>query len=243
MTNAPTPQHLYLFQLGTTSIPLPNGTLEMSSGAYLVQMSDGQNILIDTGLPAGCAAPGTPPADNPKNVLEHLADLHLSPDDINLLISTHFDIDHIGYNDSFPKAELIVQRAHYELARGGHPRFASGRAHWDHPALHYRLVDVDTVLFSGVTLIETPGHAPFHQSVLVRLPNTGPVLLAIDAVVMERLFTPDRSAWPMDDNEAQLRASTRKLLDVVAREGVKLTVFGHDGLQWQTLKKSPGFYE
>ena len=243
MTNAPTPQRLYLFQLGTTSIPLPNGTLEMSSGAYLVQMSDGQHILIDTGLPAGYTAPGTPPADNPKNVLEHLADLNLSPDDINVLIVTHFDIDHIGYNDSFPKAELVVQRAHYELARGGHPRFASGREHWGHPALHYRLVDGDTELFSGLTLLETPGHAPFHQSVLVRLPHTGPVLLAIDAVVMERLFTADRTVWPMDDNEEQLRASTKKLLDVVAHENVTLTVFGHDDLQWRTLKKSPDFYD
>ncbi|MEO8606278.1 MAG: N-acyl homoserine lactonase family protein [Chloroflexota bacterium] len=243
MTNAPTPQRLYLFQIGTTSIPLPNGTLEMSSGCYLVQMSDGQNILIDTGVPAGFAVPGAPATQNPKSVLEHLADLGLKPDDITMLISTHFDIDHIGYNDSFPKAELVVQRAHYELARGGHPRFAAGREHWDHPALHYRLVDGNTELFPGLTLLETPGHAPFHQSVLLRLPHTGAVLLAIDAVVMERLFTADRTAWPMDDNQEQLRASTQKLLDVVARENVQLTVFGHDGLQWRTLKKSPEFYD
>jgi N-acyl homoserine lactone hydrolase len=243
MTNTPTPQRLYLFQLGTTSIPLPNGTLEMASGAYVIQMSDGQNILIDTGLPEGYTAPGSPPADNPKNVLEHLSDLDLSPDDINLLISTHFDIDHIGYNNSFPKAELIVQRAHYELARNGHPRFAAGRPHWDHPALHYRLVDGDTELFPGLTLLETPGHAPFHQSVLLDLPHTGPVLLAIDAVVMECLFTVERTAWPMDNNQDQLRASTQKLLDVVIRENVTLTAFGHDGLQWRTLKKSPEFYD
>ena len=77
---------------------------------------------------------------------------------------------------------------------------------------------------------------------LVRLPQTGPVLLAIDAVVMERLFTVERQAWPTDDNAEQLIASTQKLLDVVAHEGVALTVFGHDGLQWRTLKKSPEFY-
>lgn len=242
MTDAPTPQRLYLLQLSTTSIPLPNGTLEMSSGAYLVQMSDDQNILIDTGVPADYSAPGTPTPDNPKNVLEHLGDLGLTPDDIDVLIVTHFDIDHIGYNDSFPKAELVVQRAHYELARAGHPRFAAGREHWDHPALHYRLVNGDTELFPGLTLLETGGHAPFHQSVLVRLPQAGLVLLAIDAVVMERLFTVERTAWPMDDNAEQLVASTRKLLDVAAREGVQLTVFGHDGLQWRTLKKAPEFY-
>ena len=78
---------------------------------------------------------------------------------------------------------------------------------------------------------------------LVRLPQTGPVLLTIDAVMMQRLFTPDRKKWPTDDNEEQLRASTRKLLDLVEREHVALVIFGHDGEQWQTLKKAPSYYE
>ena len=60
---------------------------------------------------------------------------------------------------------------------------------------------------------------------------------------MQRLFTPDRQAWQLDDNEEQLRASTRKLLDLVAREHVELVIFGHDGQQWQTLKKAPAYYE
>jgi len=79
--------------------------------------------------------------------------------------------------------------------------------------------------------------------VLVRLPKTGPVLLAIDAVMFERLFTTERQAGPGDDNAEQLIASTRKLLDLVEREQVALVVFGHDGLQWQTLTKAPQYYE
>lgn len=78
---------------------------------------------------------------------------------------------------------------------------------------------------------------------LVRLPKTGPVLLAADAVALQRLFTPERKAWPLDENEEQLRASTRKLLDLVEREGVALVVFGHDADQWQTLKLTPDYYE
>ncbi len=78
---------------------------------------------------------------------------------------------------------------------------------------------------------------------LVRLQQTGPVLLTIDAVMLQRLFTPDRQAWPNDDNEEQLRASTRKLLELVEREHVALVIFGHDGQQWQTLKKAPPYYE
>jgi N-acyl homoserine lactone hydrolase len=240
-----TPQRLYLMQLSTTTIPLATGqTLAMSSGCYLVQTSDGKNILIDSGLPADYTPPpGTPPAENEKNVLEHLADLGLRPDDIDILICTHFDIDHVGYHDAFTKAELIVQREHYALARSGHPRFAAACTHWDHPALRYRLIDGDTELLPGLTLLETSGHTVGHQSVLVRLPQTGKALLTIDAVMMKRTFTPDRQAWPGDDNEEQLRASTRKLLDLVEREHVALVIFGHDGQQWQTLKKAPAYYE
>lgn len=237
------PQRLYLMQLSTSVIPTKPEPSPASSGCYLIKMSDGCYVLIDSGLPADYTPPpGSPPSANVKNVLEHLAELGLQPDDINIVICTHFDVDHAGYHDSFPNAEFVVQRSHYDLARSGHPRFAGARAHWDHPALRYRLLDGDTELLPGLSLIETSGHAPGHQSVLVRLPRTGPVLLVIDAVVLQRLFTPERKAWPIEDEE-QLRASTRKLLDLVEREHVSLVVFGHDGLQWQTLKKAPEYYD
>ncbi|HEU5227942.1 MAG TPA: N-acyl homoserine lactonase family protein [Ktedonobacteraceae bacterium] len=237
-----TPERLYLMQLATSTFPTTPPMLG-SLGCYLVQMSDGTNILIDSGLPADhTPPPEAPPSENEKNVLEHLADLGVSPDNISFVICTHFDVDHAGYHNAFPKAEFIVQREHYELARSGHPRFAAVRPHWDHPALRYRLIDGDTELLPGLTLIETSGHTPGHQSVLVRLPQTGPVLLTIDAVALRHLFTPERKAWPIEDEE-RLRASTRKLQELVEREHVALVVFGHDGLQWQTLKKAPTYYE
>jgi len=184
-----------------------------------------------------------PLAEQEKNVIELLGTLGLHPDDIDILILTHFDLDHSGYHDAFTKAELVVQREHYTLAQSGNPRFAPARPHWDSPALRYRMLDGDTELLPGLTLLETSGHTIGHQSVLVRLPQTGPVLLAIDAVVMQRLFTPERRAWPTDDNEEKLRVSTRKLLATVEREHVALVIFGHDGQQWQTLKIAPAYYE
>jgi N-acyl homoserine lactone hydrolase len=243
-TSSATPRRLYLMQLASSTVPTAGGSLAMVLVCYLIQTSDGRNILVDSGLPADIQPPpGMPPSEGGKDVIEQLAELGLRPDDVDTLICTHFDVDHAGHHDAFANAELVVQRAHYELARGGHPRFAAARAHWDQPALRYRLVDGDTELLPGIELIETSGHVPAHQSVLVRLPQTGPVLLAIDAVATQRLFTPDRQAWPMDDDAEQLRASTRKLLDLVERERVALVVFGHDGQQWQTLKRTPDYYE
>lgn len=178
------------------------------------------------------------------NVVEVLADLGLAPRDIHFLICTHFDPDHSGHHDEFPWSQLIVQRAHYEAARsGGHVRFTLTREHWDHPDLRYRLIDGDTELVPGVELIETSGHTTGHQSVLVRLPKTGPVLLAIDAVAMEKSFQPDRKAGPFDENFEQVRASTHKLLTFAQREQVSLHVFGHDENLWPALKKAPEFYD
>ena len=238
------PCKLYLLQLSTATVPIGEGrSMEMVLGCYLVETADGRRILIDTGI-APDAKPSSPlPPRNESNVIEQIAALGLGPSDIDILICTHFDVDHCGYHDAFRNAEFIVQCAHYELARSGHPRLAPARPHWDHPSLRYRLIDGDTELVPGLTLIETSGHVTGHQSVLIQLPQTGPVLLAIDAVMMQRLFTLDRKAWPQDENEEQLRASTRKLLETVERERVSLVVFGHDGLQWQSLKRSPDFYD
>jgi N-acyl homoserine lactone hydrolase len=243
-TNLSVPQRLYLLQLSATTLHVAGRALEMSSGCYLIQTGDGKNILIDSGLPADYTPPpGAPRARQEKNVLEHLDGLGLKPDQIDLLICTHFDVDHAGYHDAFRRAKLVVQRAHYDLAKSGHPRFATARPHWDHPALHYQMVEGDVELLPGLWLLETSGHTTGHQSVLVQLPQTGKVLLAIDAVVMQPLFTPERRKWPTDEDEEQLRASTRKLLEVAERERVALVVFGHDGAQWQTLKKAPAFYQ
>lgn len=244
MTTATTLKKLYLFHLSTTVILLPGGqTLEMSSGCYLVETTDNKRILIDSGMAPDAPLSPARPSTNGKNVLEHLAELRLRAQDIDVLICTHFDVDHAGYHNYFTSSEFIVQGLHYTLARNGHPRFAAARPHWDHPALRYRLVDGDTELLPGITLLETSGHAPGHQSVLVRLPHSGLILLAIDAVAIQRVFTVDRKAWPNDDNEQQLRASTKKLLDLVDRERIKLVVFHHDGQQWKSLKKSPEYYD
>lgn len=238
------PQRLYLFPLSYTQVPTPQGgALAMVNGSYLVVTGQGKNILIDTGWPADFDyLPGAPTRDHARPVTEHLAALGLSPERIDVVICSHFDSDHVGAHDLFPQAEFVVQREQYQIARGGHPRFAPARSHWDHPALRYCEIDGDTELLPGIRLIATSGHAPGHQSVLVSLPQTGWALLAVDAVVLERLFTVERRAWPTDDDEIQLRNSTQKLRDLVAQLNIQLVIFGHDGEQWRRLKHAPDYY-
>jgi N-acyl homoserine lactone hydrolase len=136
----------------------------------------------------------------------------------------------------------VVQRAHH-LDAASNPRFAPLRPQWDQPLERIRLVDGDTELLPGLELIETSGHVPGHQSVLVRLPQTGAVLLTVDAVPFGKGFTRDKQDDGSNPNGEAGRASTIKLLDLVEREQVALVIFGHEGAQWETLKKAPAFYE
>jgi N-acyl homoserine lactone hydrolase len=106
------------------------------------------------------------------------------------------------------------------------------------PFLKYRLIDGDTVLLPGVELLETSGHVQGHQSVLVRLPQAGTVLLTIDAIPAASMLDPEtRVVFPgNDEDEKKTRASTRKLVEIARHEGVKLIIHGHDHQQWPILR-------
>lgn len=231
---------LYLLQMAlneASGTPVP---------AYLIQTDDGSNVLVDTGFARDAVGRAGWRLGEQDLIVNQLARLGLTPGDIRFLVCTHFDSDHAGGHDAFTAAELVVQRAHYEAARQGPhaERFAASREHWGRPDLRYRLIDGDTELLPGVELIESGGHVPGHQSVLVRLPQTGPILLAIDAIprALGEYTADTRPIGPFDLDEAGVRASTRKLLDLAEREGVALIVHGHDPGQWATLKKAPEFY-
>jgi N-acyl homoserine lactone hydrolase len=210
---------------------------------YLVQLNDGRNVLIDTGLPDIVQPP--PGAVMPQlgqNVVEQLASISIQPNDIQYVIATHFDGDHAGRLDAFKNAEFFVQRTHYEHAPNN-PRFQRTQNQWANPDLHFRMIDGDTELFPGLRVIETDGHAKGHQSVIVTLPNTGVVILAIDAVPDKANYTLERKLRPVDDNLDEMIASTKKIKDLAEKEKAAMVVFGHDGDQWATLKKLPAFYD
>jgi N-acyl homoserine lactone hydrolase len=229
------PQRLYLMQVG--SMP----EYQIPIVCYLVQTGDGKNILIDSGLPE-IMPEGESDFENGQDVIQQLLSIGLKPDDIDTVISTHYDIDHAGRHAAFLRAQYVVQRVHH-LDADSNPRFAANRPQWDQPMERIRLVDGDTELLPGLELIETSGHVPGHQSVLVRLPKMGAILLPIDAVPFAKSFTRDEQDDGSNPDAEAIRASTIKLLDLVELEHIGLVIFGHDNEQWETLKKTPEFYE
>lgn len=229
------PQRLYIMQVGI----MPEYQIPIL--CYLLKTTDGKNILIDTGLPEVIPEDASDFA-NGEDVIKQLATFGLQPEDIDMVISSHYDGDHAGRHASFTKAHYVVQRTHHADATNN-PRFASIRSQWDQPLERIQMVEGDIELFPGLELIETSGHAVGHQSVLIQLPTTGTVLLTIDAVSFATGFTlTPKEAWSHPDGESGI-ASIKKLLDLVQRKKIDLVIFGHDEEQVKTLKKAPEFYE
>jgi N-acyl homoserine lactone hydrolase len=102
------------------------------------------------------------------------------------------------------------------------------------------MIDGDADVVPGVRLLETSGHVPGHMSVLVRLPRTGPVILAIDAIYTQE--TLDTGNFKNYADPSRALASARRLADLARQEGA-LLVCGHDPAQWETLRKAPAYYD
>jgi N-acyl homoserine lactone hydrolase len=210
---------------------------------YLVKHARGW-LLWDTGLADAVAAmpDGLRPADpravlwhRPKALAAELDELGLRPSDIKFVAVSHSHPDHIGNVEMFPQAMLLVQRAEYEWPAPGGPRFKPGL-----PATKLE-GDYDVFGDGSATLLATPGHTPGHQSLLVRLPKTGAVLLTGDAVHFKENWDNRRVPEANFDKEQTL-ASMQRLADVMAKEKAQLWI-NHDKAQRDTQRLSPEFYE
>lgn len=218
---------------------------------YLIETDDGTRILIDTGMhrkhidDPGATFRGMEFAEyltvimRPEDdITNRLAELDLTPNDIDVLVSTHFHFDHAGNHGDFGSARIVAQREAYDFATTNPGAFPDDI--WNLPHLTYDLIDGDTELVPGVELTKTNGHAPGHMSVLVRLPNTGPVLLAIDAIyTLENLVAGN---WSGSMDPVAARESGERLQEIAEREDAWL-ITGHDPVQWADIRLAPAFYD
>jgi N-acyl homoserine lactone hydrolase len=217
--------------------------------AYLVQTDDGKNILIDTGMNkvhiddpeytfrgqeiADILLPVMRPEDY---LVRRLADLNLAVQDVTHVINTHLHFDHAGNNGLFTHAPIFVQREHHAIAQDN-PVFPN--EYWNLPDLHYELIDGEPELFPGIHMILTPGHAPFHQSVLLALPESGNILLCSDAIYCQDNL--DHDAWGGQADPETARASAARLVKIAKEQNAQM-IYGHDPAQWKQLRHAPFFY-
>jgi len=213
---------------------------------WLVRTTDA-TILFDTGL-SPRAIPGLVRNDplarfTEEDLLVHRLDaIGLETSDVDMVVLSHLHYDHAGGAALFPKSELIAQSDEYSYALYPASFFASFyyRKNFELPGYTWRLLDGDTELAPGVTVLRTDGHTPGHQSLLVELPETGPVILAGDSCYWQEHLDTERPpgvVW-----NPTLAMHSIKRLKTLARL-VHGTVFpGHDPEFWKTVKQPPDFY-
>jgi len=216
----------------------------MSENCYLIHHAQGW-LLWDTGISDAIAAMpnGQAPADPraiywhlPKTLASQLEALKVKPADIKYLGISHSHPDHTGNAELFPQAMLLVQKAEYDWpSPPGVERFKPG-----HPVTKLE-GDHDIFGDGSATIISTPGHTPGHQSLLVKLPKTGAILLSGDAVHFKSNWD-NRRVPSINADKDKTLASMQRIADVLAKEQAQLWI-NHDKAQRDTLKMAPAFYE
>jgi N-acyl homoserine lactone hydrolase len=237
---------LFAFDSGTLGIdgfvvPIP---------FFLIRHPDG-NVIVDGGNPLAVAR--DPHAhwgaladqfevemNEDQHCAAQLDRLGVGPESLRHIVQTHLHIDHTGALGHFPDAEVVVHERELESARAAEsPAWGYVRADYDRPELRWKPIDGDLDLHGDgvIRLLETPGHSAGHMSVLVYLPQSGPVLLTADASDSRRQWDGRDPVRALFSRKAAA-ASLERLRSVAADTGA-MVVFGHDPKNWGQLKHAP----
>jgi glyoxylase-like metal-dependent hydrolase (beta-lactamase superfamily II) len=227
-------------------------TFELPVSCALFKHAQG-NVLFDTGCHPAAAEDGearwgrhagySAPIFKPEEaVVGQLSLAGLAADDIDVVICSHLHYDHCGCNAFFRKATVICHARELEAARASDAE-ALGylRADWD-LGTAIETIDAERDLFGDgrLTLLPVPGHTPGMTAAHAVLDHAGAFLLASDAApvsaCLSERYAP-RHTWDI--------GLFLKSLDEIAhleRRGATV-LFGHDDVQWRSVRKGVEFYE
>jgi N-acyl homoserine lactone hydrolase len=196
--------------------------------AYLARLRD-KIILVDTGV--------GPPSDflpSAQGLLPRAVDRDL----VDLVVLTHLHIDHIGWalageQPYFRRARYVVAAADYEFFGDRLGAIAESGV--------LRIVAGECEVAPGLRFLSTPGHTPGHQSLLVRLPKTGAVVLSGDLVHFRDNFEA-RRAPSFNFNQEQSLQSIDKVAALLKAERGQLWI-NHDSAQSATIPHAPQYVQ
>ncbi|MDH3598429.1 MAG: N-acyl homoserine lactonase family protein [Candidatus Tectomicrobia bacterium] len=222
-------------------IPINMWILDHPKG--LVVYDTGNNVAISDGQckthwVAGLCDFAKPSQTRNDVIDQQLEKLGYKVSDVKIVITSHSHLDHIGNIEMFPKAIHVMQKK--ELYQAWWPeKFQRTGVHVmadydDARDFTYLELDGDYDLFGdgSVIVLSTPGHTMGHQSVKVKLPETGPVILSGDAIWMEE----NLEGYPAGLNYSVLdyTNSVNRLKMMRDIENAKLW-FGHSAKQYGAM--------
>jgi N-acyl homoserine lactone hydrolase len=180
-----------------------------------------------------------------RTLASQLEELGVKPKEVTHIAFSHAHFDHVGNSRYFSKARWYIQEAEYNAMFG--PDYEK---YGFIPDLYETMKDHQLV-FTGeeydvfgdgsVIIYSTPGHTPGHQSMLVRLPKYGSVLLGGDVAHFWSNFS-YRRIPSMNTNKEQTKQSMDKVDAITRAEGAKLWL-NHDYEQNKTIPHAPMWIE
>ena len=222
-------------------VPVNMWVLDHPKG--LVVYDTGNNVAIADGQCASHWAEGICGLLNPSQPRDAIIDkilerLGYSVADVDIVIHSHSHLDHIGNIEMFPDAIHVIQDK--ELYQAWWPEsFQRNGVHVqadydDARDFRYFKMDGDYDLFGDgtVKIIFTPGHTMGHQSVQIKLPETGSVLLTQDSI----WFKENLEGHPAGLNYSVLdyNDSLERMKMIRDVEGVPLW-YGHSIQQYEAM--------
>jgi glyoxylase-like metal-dependent hydrolase (beta-lactamase superfamily II) len=189
---------------------------------------------------------------NGRTLLEDgLSQIGVRAEDIGLVIDTHLHFDHAGGNTfvadggeprlSFPNARYVVQRGEWVYATHTNERTAG--SYFPHnfapvvAAGCFDFVDGEREIVRGIRVVPTPGHTPFHQSVLIESEGETAFYPADLVPTASHLPLP----WIMGyDVEPLVTLETKRLMLNRAAREEWLVIFEHDAAVAASRIRSDG---
>jgi len=162
--------------------PDENNMVKLDINLLLIR-ADGENILIDAGIGDALSERQKKMfgVERSSHLEKGLAEQNLRPEDIDLVLLTHLHADHAGgvmsLDESgrkvprFPNARHVVQIKEWKEAMHRDERtsatyFTSNLKILEEEKL-LELIDGEDEAATGIRLINTGGHTPGHQAVLM----------------------------------------------------------------------------
>ncbi len=166
-------------------------------------------------------------------IVNQLEKIHLKPSDIRHVVLSHLHSDHVGGIREFPHATFYLNRHEMDRDKSG----LANQFRW-----HLLEGGSDYDLFGDgkIKIVFTPGHSPGHQSLLITLDHSGPILLASDAVYTREIL--DGLSLPGVMHDKEMTLATIRVIRKMQSCGIRI-IPGHDPLISRTLKFAPNYYD
>jgi glyoxylase-like metal-dependent hydrolase (beta-lactamase superfamily II) len=229
---------------------------KMVTPCYLIAHPRG-SLMWDTGeIPDSAFKDGVSPqklnaftVDKP--LLPQLAAIGYTPANITYMALSHYHGDHVANAGLFAGSTWIVQKGDRDpiLAPRPNPPPATGRV--GDPSFFAGLEKSKAIILNNedhdvfgdgtVVIKSTPGHTPGHQSLYLKLANTGNVLLSGDLYHYPEEIT-YKKVPTFDTSKEQTEKSREKIEAFVKQNNAQLWI-QHDWTTGIKRKMAPAYYD